>query len=379
LNILIGRMKNRYINIEAHEATMTFREPRYLGTLAAYLRSRLVTHVPFVLAHSITYGCNAHCKMCTYWRMSNRMKEDLPTVEVKSLLQEAYSFGMRSYYAFGGEPLIRRDLPEVISFAKKLGFLTMINTNGSLLREMAEGLGPNLDFAFVSLDYPNEYHDIMRGRKGSFREVLDGIAALHENGGTKVTLVTTISRLNFDKIVAMAELAERLGVGISYNTVEPTVSTAFEDGRTDSPVEDYGLSPHQLDDFYRTLLDLKKRGYPLMETEKVLEDYCLGRRYKCLFPRIFLYVSPEGKAFSCTYDHTFDLHQASLKEYFASDLYHKHTHFAENCNICLRTCVRMYSYTYAPEPLHFLELLSSVRLLTRQYPQALAKMENLDS
>jgi MoaA/NifB/PqqE/SkfB family radical SAM enzyme len=358
---------------------MEFRDQhRYLGTLAAYLRSRLITHVPFVLAHSITYGCNAQCKMCTYWRMSYRMKEDLPTSEVKNLLQEAYSFGMRSYYVFGGEPLVRRDLPEILSFARSLGFLTMINTNGSLLRDLAEKLGPNLDFAFVSLDYPNEYHDVIRGRSGSFREVLDGIAALHENGGTKVTLVTTISRLNFDKIAAMAELAEKLGVGISYNAVEPTVSEGFEEGRTCLPVEDYGLSSHQLKEFYRTLLDLKRHGYPLMETEKVLEDYCLGRRYKCLFPRIFLYVSPEGKAFSCTYDHTFDLRRASLKEYFASDVYQEHTHCAENCNICLRTCVRMYSYSYAPEPLHFLELLSSARFLTRQHPHALTKVGNLD-
>jgi len=110
-----------------------------------------------------------------------------------------------------------------------------------------------------------------------------------------------------------------------------------------------------------------------METEKVLEDYCLGRRYKCLFPRIFLYVSPDGKIFSCTYDHTFDLRKASLKEYFASDLYRKHTHAAENCNICLRTCVRMYTYSYVPEPLHFLQLLSSARHLTKQYPHGLRR------
>jgi len=356
---------------------MSFRDQqRYFGTLVAYIRSRLITHFPFVLAHSITYGCNAQCKTCTYWKMSHRMKEDLSTTQVKDLLQDAYSFGMRGYYVFGGEPLVRRDLADILRFAKDLGFLTMINTNGSLLRQLAAGLGPNLDFAFISLDYPNEYHDVIRGRRGSFREVLEGIGALYENGRTMVTLVSTISRLNFDKMVAMAELADKLGVGISYNTVEPTVSTSFEEGRTDSPVEDYGLPPDQLNAFYQTLLDLKRRGYPLMETEKVLEDYCLGRRYKCLFPRIFLYVSPEGKVFSCTYDHTFDLRQASLREYFASDLYRKHTHSAENCNICLRTCMRMYSYSYAPEPLHFLQLFFSARLLTKQYPQALTKTGN---
>jgi MoaA/NifB/PqqE/SkfB family radical SAM enzyme len=356
---------------------MELREQRrYMGTLGAYLRSRLVTHVPFVLAHSITYGCNARCKMCTYWRMSHRLNEDLTTAEVKNLLSEAYSFGMRGYYVFGGEPLFRRDISQILGFAKGLGYLTMINTNGSLLTELASTIGPNLDFAFISLDYPNEYHDVIRGRKGSFKEVIDGIAALHENSSTRVTLVTTISRLNFDKVTAMADLAQKLDVGISYNTVEPTVSTSFEEGRTDAPVGEYGLSTIQLNEFYRTLLELKRQGYPLMETEKVLEDYCIGRRYKCLFPRIFLYVSPEGKVFSCNYNHTFDLRKASLNSYFRSDLYRQHTHFAETCNICLRTCVRMYSYSYAPEPLHFLELFSSARLLTKQSSQTLVRLEN---
>ncbi|MCJ7632907.1 radical SAM protein [Candidatus Bathyarchaeota archaeon] len=341
-------------------------ERRYLSTLKAYVRSRLITHVPFVLAHSVTYGCNARCKMCTNWKMSHRVKEDLDTTEVKKLLEDAYSFGMRAYYAFGGEPLVRKDLPQVLNFSKTLGYLTMINTNGSTLGKLAPELAPNLDFAFISLDYPDDYHDVIRGRKGSFREVIDGISSLHKYGSTRITLVTTISRLNFDKMVPMAELADKLGVGISYNTVEPTVSTSFDEGRTDSPVGEYGLPPHQIRVFYRTLLQLKRQGYPLMETEKVLEDYCLGRKYKCLFPRIFLYVSPEGKIFSCTYDHTFDLRKASLSEYFSSELYRRHTRSAENCNICVRTCVRMYSYSYAPEPLHFLELFSSARHLVKQ-------------
>jgi MoaA/NifB/PqqE/SkfB family radical SAM enzyme len=311
--------------------------------------------------------------MCTYWKMADRMNDDLDTREVKKLIHEAYNCGMRSYYVFGGEPLVRDDLVDVLGYAKDLGFLTMINTNGSLLEKLAQRLAPVLDFAFVSLDSPDEYHDEIRGRKGAFREVIDGIAALHEHGSTMVSLVTTISRLNYDRIESMAELAAKLGVGISFNTVEPTVSMGYEEGRTDSPVESYGLPPHQLQDFYQRLLGLKRMGYPLMETEKVLLDYCEGRRYKCLFPRIFLYVSPEGKTFSCTYDHTFDLRHASLDEYFRSDLYRKHSLAAEGCNICLRTCVRMYSYSYAPQPVHFLQLFSSGRTLTRQNSQLLER------
>ncbi|MCP8311285.1 MAG: radical SAM protein, partial [Candidatus Methylarchaceae archaeon HK01M] len=148
--------------------------------------------------------------------------KDMETEEVFKLLERAYDFGMRGYYLFGGEPLIVKDLFKILDFAKKKGFITTMNTNASLLKKKAESLSESLDFAFVSLDYPNNYHDYIRGRTGSFDEVVKGVRSLLELGKTRVTLVTTISKLNFDKIEAMAHFAADLGVGISYNAVEPT-------------------------------------------------------------------------------------------------------------------------------------------------------------
>ena len=80
------------------------------------------------------------------------MKEDMKTEEVFQMLDEAYDAGMRGYYMFGGEPLIRQDIAEITDYAKNKGFITVMNTNGSLLEQKAAKL-KNLDFAFVSLDY----------------------------------------------------------------------------------------------------------------------------------------------------------------------------------------------------------------------------------
>jgi MoaA/NifB/PqqE/SkfB family radical SAM enzyme len=298
--------------------------------------------------------------------MSNQIHKNLTTEEIFDLLVHAYNVGMRGYYLFGGEPLIMKDIVQIVEFAKKQGFITTMNTNGSLLQQKAESLSETLDFAFISLDYPNNYHDYIRGRKGSFDEVVAGIKRLQELGKTRVTLVTTISKLNFDKIEAMAQFAKNLGVGISYNAVEPTVQSSFEEGRTDSVVKDYGLSNVELQGFYETLLNLKKDGHPLMETENVIRDHIMNKQYKCYFPKIFVYVSPDGKIFSCTYDHTYDLKTGSFEEYFKSELYKNHVNVAETCNICLRTCVRMYAYTYALYPRHFFRLISDVKILAKQ-------------
>jgi MoaA/NifB/PqqE/SkfB family radical SAM enzyme len=335
---------------------------RYLNAGLSLIKSRLFTNRPFFLAHAITYGCNSKCKTCTYWQMSNRTKEDLSTEEVFDLLDEAYDCGMRGYYLFGGEPLTRRDIGEIVDYAKKKGFVTTMNTNASLLEAKADSLR-NLDFVFVSLDYFNEYHDFIRGRNGSFDEVIEGIKRIREVGNTRVTLVTTISKLNFDAIQPMAELARDLNVGISYNSVEPTVKSGFEAGRTESPVQDWGISSQQLQTFYRLLLRLKQEGFPLMETQYVLKHFVEGRGWICKFPKMFVYVSADKKIFSCTYDHTYDLKQGSFKDYFSSKLYLDHVARAEKCNICVRTCVRGYSYAYDLLPLNFVNLVGDAKIL----------------
>ena len=354
---------------------------RLLNYLLPMMRSRFVTHRPFFLAHAITYGCNSKCKTCTFWQTAHNMREDMSTEEVYDLLDEAYDYGMRCYYLFGGEPLVRRDIEEVVRYAKKKGFMTVINTNGSLI-EKKDALWEDMDFAFISLDYFDGFHDFIRGRSGSFKEVVNGIKRLKELGKTKVTIVSTISTLNFGAIEEMAKFAQELGVGISYNSVEikDQFYSAFENTipsnlggiKTVSPVNEYGLSDEKLHVFYETILRLKREGYPLMETEVALKDYAEGKPWTCHFPKIFVYVSPNKKIYDCTCHYTYDLRNGgSFRDYFSSSLYKEHVKDAEGCNLCVRTCVRMYSYTYILKPSNFVSLYKDIGLLMNQRPRRL--------
>lgn len=354
--------KTRNVEAKNNQDQEMSDEARFLGAGFSLLKSKLWSHKPFFLAHAITYACNSRCRTCTYWKMSNRKNEDLTTAGIFRLLDEAYDFGMRGYYLFGGEPTVREDIGAVVEYAKNKGFLTTMNTNGSLLAAKAESLR-NLDFVFVSLDYFNGYHDFIRGRSGSFREVINGIERIRKVGNTKVVLVTTISSLNFDAIEQMAQLARVLQVGISFNSVEPTVQSGFEQGRTSSPVTDYGLTKSQLQVFYDTLLKLKQQGYPLMETENVLKHFAEGRSWRCQFPKMFVYVSADKKIFSCTYDHTYDLNTGSFSDYFSSKLFRDHAKRAQKCNVCVRTCVRGYTYTYDLTPLHLVNLIGDGKII----------------
>jgi MoaA/NifB/PqqE/SkfB family radical SAM enzyme len=342
---------------------------RSLDLFSSFLRSRFKTHLPFFLAHSATYSCNSMCKTCTQWRMSHLACRDMTTEQVFQLLSKAYAFGMRGYYLFGGEPLVRRDVSDILEYARKMGYVTTMNTNASLLERMADSISDNLDFIFVSLDYPNEYHDVIRGRRGSFKEAVNGMKRMLELGKTRVTIVTTISSLNFDRIEDMAQFAQRMGVGISYNAVEPTLASSYDEERTFSVVQDYGLTDRQLQSFYSKLLKLKDDGYPLMESRPVLVDLASEKPFRCHFPKIFVYVSPEGLIFPCTYDYglpAMSLNSMSFEEYFSNQTFREHVTQAEACKVCIRTCVRMYSYSYELRVHHMLSLLKSAMILGKQ-------------
>jgi MoaA/NifB/PqqE/SkfB family radical SAM enzyme len=329
-------------------------------------RSRVFSHRPFFLAHAATFGCNSKCKMCTYWQLTPRMKEDMSTQEVFEMLDEAYDAGMRGYYLFGGEPLIRKDIGTLVDYAKRRGFLTTMNTNASLLASKAESL-KNLDFAFVSLDYFDAYHDYIRGRKGSYDDAIRGVQRIREVGKTRVVLVTTISTLNPDAVEPMAKLARELKVGISYNFVEPTLDFGLTDDAA-SPNMSLGLTKEQLRGYYRQLLQLKRDGYPLMETEYVLRHFAEGRPWTCHFPKMFVYVSPDKKIFDCTYGYSYDLKRGSFEDYFSSRAFREQVAKAESCNRCVRTCVRGYSYAYEFNPLNLIDLVNDARILVNQKP-----------
>ena len=337
--------------------------PRYLGAFSSLVRSRWFTSRPFFLAHAVTFGCNSKCQTCSYWKLTPRMKEDLSTDEVYALLDEAYDEGMRGYYLFGGEPLVRKDVGDLVGYARRRGFLTTMNTNGSLLAGKAESLR-DLDFAFVSLDHPTAYNDVIRGRRGSFDEVIHGVERLREVAGTHVVFVTTISTLNLDAMEPMARLAQELGVGISYNSVEPTLDFGLTDSGH-SPNFRLGLSPEQLRGFYATLLRLKQEGYPLLETEQVLREYVEGRPWTCEFPKMFVYVAPDKKIYSCDYSFGYDLKHGSFREYFESAAFRSHVAQVASCNRCVRTCVRGYSYTYDLKPGHMVGLAGEALRLFR--------------
>lgn len=117
---------------------------------------------PLLLHYYITNRCNSKCHFCTIW--TERPKVDAIKKDVLENLKTARKYGCRFVDFTGGEPLLHEDLPEFLSTAKKLGFITSVTTNCLLFPDRANDLAGKIDLLHFSLDGDTaEVHNRIRG------------------------------------------------------------------------------------------------------------------------------------------------------------------------------------------------------------------------
>ena len=99
----------------------------------------------------ITKACNYRCKFC--FAHFNQVTQKLSLNEWKEIIKKLYDSGMLKVTFVGGEPTLVHYLPELIEFAKDLGLMTMLVTNGSMIDiPYLEKIGPSLDWLGLSID-----------------------------------------------------------------------------------------------------------------------------------------------------------------------------------------------------------------------------------
>jgi 12,18-didecarboxysiroheme deacetylase len=131
----------------------------------------------------------------------------------KNLITDLAKFGAPVILFSGGEPLVRRDLPELAAFAVEKGMRAVISTNGTLITStMAHTLKKiGLSYVGISLDGMEEINDRFRGVKGAFKSALSGIENCQE-AGIKVGLRFTINKFNVTEIPKLFQLLEDMNI-----------------------------------------------------------------------------------------------------------------------------------------------------------------------
>ena len=153
-----------------------------------------------VVVWNCTRTCNLRCMHC-YAASDAERHDELSTDEAKAMIDDLAAFGSPVLLFSGGEPCVRGDLVELMSYAKAAGMRVVLSTNGTLITpELArEFASVGLSYVGVSLDGGRETHDSFRGCTGAFDRALTGLANAQE-AGIKVGLRMTLNKLNFREV-----------------------------------------------------------------------------------------------------------------------------------------------------------------------------------
>ncbi|MCP4978031.1 MAG: radical SAM protein [Maribacter sp.] len=153
--------------------------------------------------------CNLLCKHC-YLNAYENGKHVLPLDLVKRTIDEANELGIKSVQLSGGEPFLYPHICEVLKSTIGKNFIVTISTNGTLIDdESAALLAETHAHIVTSIDGPEDYHDMFRGRKGSFAKAEDGIARLVDLD-IPVKIVTTVCKDSLKYISWCADWAYKI-------------------------------------------------------------------------------------------------------------------------------------------------------------------------
>ena len=162
-----------------------------------------------VVVWNATRRCNLKCVHCYAHAKDKEFSDELSTAEGRAVIDDLADFGVPVILFSGGEPLVRKDLPELAEYAVKKGMRAVISTNGTLITaNMARTLKKiGLSYVGISLDGMEDINDRFRGVKGAFKSALKGIENC-QAAGIKVGLRFTVNKFNVDEIPAIFDLLE---------------------------------------------------------------------------------------------------------------------------------------------------------------------------
>ncbi len=164
------------------------------------------------VAWNTTKACNLRCVHC-YLDAGNKGEDELSTREAKMLIQYASEAGARSFLFTGGEPLMRKDLFELMEYAKNFGLKLLIATNGLLLNDRVISCLRRFEVG-VSINLPaldGEIYRLFTVKNYSVDNVIGKLKkAVGEGLTCSVGIVVT--RINIGEVEKIVEMCKNFGV-----------------------------------------------------------------------------------------------------------------------------------------------------------------------
>lgn len=189
----------------------------HLDQLAAYTRGLYQKPILRHLFLELTLQCNEHCFHCGSSCTAEK-GEELSADEYRRILDEVkddFDISRIQLCITGGEPLLRRDFFDIMSYAHEAGYHWGMTTNATLIdRETAHRLAQcGMSTVSVSIDGLAETHDRLRGLKGAYERAMQGIQNLiAENAFQNVQVTTVINHQNISELDELSAVMDGIDI-----------------------------------------------------------------------------------------------------------------------------------------------------------------------
>lgn len=207
---------------------------------------------PFTIAWEVTRACAYACVHCRADAIPQRHPDELSTEEGFALIDRMAEFGSPILIFTGGDPMMRRDLKDLIAYATKKGLrcsLTPTATALPTLERLAQAKEAGIRRVALSLDAPRpEVHDRFRMVEGSWQRTMDTLHRAKEAGLT-VQVNTTVTKFNLDILKEMVPFIEEV------EAVQWSVFFLVPTGRAQAQNM---ISPQEHERVFHWLYDLSK-------------------------------------------------------------------------------------------------------------------------
>jgi len=287
----------------------------------AYLTAR---RRPVLVNFEVTLRCNARCGFCDYWKTPAAARDD----EVQGFADAARFFDPLMITFTGGEPLLRRDLEQIVAAVAasvRVKYITLLTHGGLLTLERARSLWEaGINQFNISLDYLDGRHDAARGIPGLTEKIFATIPRMQEAGIDSIRFNTVIRNDNLDQLLPLVERAAGMGCGVNFSTY-----ASSKNGNVGGLLG--STQQRELDIVIEKLLKYKRRRRGVITSS----DYYLSQIPRFVRGEITepcqsglktIHLDPSGRVKRCP-DFPTDFHWTEFHSYRPID-----------CNACFYAC-----------------------------------------
>lgn len=245
-----------------------------------------IKHVLFETSNK----CNFFCRYCYF----NKNQKILDTNQIKRILKILKNqYECKTIGFTGGEPFLRPDLPEIIKYARKIGFKIAVGTNGSMINLIPEDIIKNINTLIISFDGDEKYFNFIT-RTLKYKLLINNMKLLQSNN-IKFGIHYNITPMNLKYFKSHIKKCIRLGAKfIQIGSIQPTLNQ--------KNIKKLFLNNNQREILYNMIEKAKadcpdiKFDNPLITKEEFLAHRDEIMNGKMIFSPFFV-ISPSGALF----------------------------------------------------------------------------------